>query len=87
MAKFMYRAILTSGETVHGTIKARDRNDAVSILRDKSYKPIQVTQRFDAADIDIMSFANRVRVKDIALFARQFYTMLNSGISIIQSVY
>lgn len=84
MPKFTYRAITTTGESVRGSINAKDRNEALTTLRDKTYKPIQVAQKFEAKDIDIMSFANRVKVKDIALFCRQFYTMLNSGISIIQ---
>ncbi|MDD2534436.1 MAG: type II secretion system F family protein [Eubacteriales bacterium] len=84
MAKFAYKVMTPTNETLRGSINAKDRTDALVLLREKGYRPIAVSQKVEAKDIDIMAITNRVKIKDIAVFARQFYTMLNSGISIIQ---
>ena len=84
MGKFSYKAITATNEAIHGTLNAKDRAEALVLIREKGYHPVAVAQKIEAKDIDVMAFANRVKVKDVAVFARQFYTMLNSGISIIQ---
>ncbi len=84
MATFNYRAIGTSGEPISGVLVAKDRSDVLVMLRQKEYHPIAIEQKLEKQDVDIMAFANQIKVKDIAVFCRQFHTMLNSGISIIQ---
>lgn len=84
MATFNYRAIGTTGEPINGVLVAKDRTEVLAMLRQKDYRPIAINQKLERKEVDLMAFANRVKVKDIAVFCRQFYTMLNSGISIIQ---
>jgi len=84
MPTFNYRAIGTNGELQTGKLVAKDRNEVLAVLRDRSFRPVKIEQKHEQQDIDVMAFANRIKTKDIAIFCRQFYTMLNSGISIIQ---
>lgn len=84
MPTFNYRAIAANGDLQTGKIVAKDRSEVMAIMHDRSFRPIKIEQKREAQDIDVMAFANRIKTKDIALFCRQFYTMLNSGISIIQ---
>lgn len=84
MPTFNYRAIAANGDLQTGKIVAQDRSEVMAIMHDRSFRPIKIEQKREAQDIDVMAFANRIKTKDIALFCRQFYTMLNSGISIIQ---
>ena len=45
--------------------------------------PVRVASVQQSQEIQI-GFLNRIKTKDMAVFCRQFHTMLNSGISIIQ---
>jgi type IV pilus assembly protein PilC len=84
MPSFKYKAISKSGETLDGVITVANQSDVVQMLREKEYLPVNVEQIRSNQDIDVLSFMKRVKTKDIAIFCRQFHTMLNSGISIIQ---
>ena len=84
MPTFNYRAIGTAGEPLNGVLVAKDRIEVLSMLRAKDYRPIAITEKSERKDVELFAALNRIRIKDIAIFCRQFYTMLNSGISIIQ---
>jgi len=84
MAIFNYRAIGANGEAVAGKLNAKDRAEVLSMLREKQWRPISVEQKREAQEVSLAAFTGKVKTKDIAIFCRQFYTMLNSGISIIQ---
>lgn len=84
MPGYQYRAIAQNGETISGAITAKDRSEVLSLLRDKAYRPLEVKEVKQTQEVDVLAVFNKVKIKDIAIFCRQFYTMLNSGISIIQ---
>lgn len=84
MAIFNYRAIGANGEAVAGKLNAKDRAEVLSMLREKQWRPISVEQKREVQEVSLAAFTGKVKTKDIAIFCRQFYTMLNSGISIIQ---
>jgi len=54
------------------------------MLREKSWRPIAVEQKREVQEISFAALSGKIGTKDVAIFCRQFYTMLNSGISIIQ---
>jgi twitching motility protein PilT len=66
-----------------GTITVASQSDVVQMLREKEYLPVSVEAVRGSQEISI-GFLTKIKVKDIAIFCRQFHTMLNSGISIIQ---
>ncbi|WZL78037.1 type II secretion system F family protein [Eubacteriales bacterium mix99] len=47
------------------------------------YHPIAVSRVTEGTGLRKMAGSRKVRTKDIAVFARQFYTMLNAGIPIV----
>lgn len=83
MPEFKYRAINKAGESLAGTITVASQSDVVQMLREKEYLPVSVEAVRGSQEINI-GFLTKIKVKDIAIFCRQFHTMLNSGISIIQ---
>lgn len=84
MASFQYKAITSSGEKIAGVITALDRSEVATMLRSKDYFPVSIDENIESKSRDLFDIFKRVNIKDIAVFCRQFYTMLNSGISIIQ---
>ena len=84
MASYDYKAIRPGGEIIEGSITAKDRAEVMEMLREKEYRPVKIEETKEAQSVDVLQAFARVKIKDIAIFCRQFYTMLHSGISIIQ---
>ncbi|QEK13612.1 type II secretion system F family protein [Crassaminicella thermophila] len=54
------------------------------MLRQKKYYPVSISQVVEGKNIFDFSILSRINTKDIAVFCRQFYTMLNAGVPILQ---
>jgi type IV pilus assembly protein PilC len=86
---FAYKVRDQSGKLVEGQLEADDATLVVGKLRQMGYTPIAVEAKHDnkfSADIKIPGLSNRVKLKDVAVFSRQFATMINSGLSMIRSL-
>lgn len=84
MPIYQYKAINTIGETIQGKFSAKDRTEILQMLRKNQYHPVQIREVVEGMDLAKLAMFNKVKVKDIAVFARQFYAMLNAGVTIIQ---
>jgi len=86
---FAYKVRDQAGKLVEGQLEAEDANLVVGKLRQMGYTPIAVEAKHDnklKADIKIPGLSGRVKMKDVAVFSRQFATMINSGLSLIRSL-
>ncbi|MGL5549426.1 MAG: type II secretion system F family protein, partial [Culicoidibacterales bacterium] len=81
MAKFKYRARTTSGEKISGVFEAATENDVVMMMTSNGYYPLLVEKIVESPDFQLGSF-DKVGLEDIAIFCRQFYTMLHAGVNI-----
>lgn len=86
MPLFQYKAINSKGENVQGRLTAADKAEILQMLRESSLFSLSIDEAMtdklkDNKDIE---FFSGVKTKDIAFFCRQFATMLNAGITIIQ---
>ncbi|MFA5577554.1 MAG: type II secretion system F family protein [Tissierellaceae bacterium] len=79
---YKYKAVTQSGDTIEGFFEGEDEKDVVSMLRSNNYIPVLVEKDI-AADAKVNIFSQKVRKKDLAVFCRQFYTMLDAGIGIV----
>jgi type IV pilus assembly protein PilC len=86
MPLFEYKAINKAGESIDGRYSANDRSEILQMLRKNEYHPVMIKEVVEGTDLSKMSVFNKVKVKDIAVFARQFYAMLNAGVTIIQAL-
>ncbi len=79
---YKYKAISSNGERIEGYFEGQDEHDVLTMLKGNNYFPITVENDiYTEAQIDL--FSPKIKKKDLAVFCRQFYTMLNAGISII----
>jgi len=86
---FAYKVRDQTGKLVEGQLEAEDANLVVGKLRQMGYTPIAVEAKHDnklKTDIKIPGLSGRVKMKDVAVFSRQFATMINSGLSLIRSL-
>jgi len=88
---FEYRAKDADGKVKKGTIDAASQSAAASALRGKGMNPMSLSEQASAnaglkRDIKIPGFSDRVKAKEVAIFSRQFATMINAGLSLLRSL-
>ena len=81
--KFKYKAITSSGQKIEGVFNAASEEDVVTMIKGNSYLPVKV-ERDIGQEAQIEIFKSKVKKKDLALFCRQFFTMLDSGLGIVK---
>ena len=93
MANFIYQARTVNGNLVNGKMEARDEGDAKIKLRAKQLIPVKLTlatiqnkssNEFEEALKKLLS--PRIDSKELKIFTRQFSTLINSGITIADSL-
>lgn len=82
MAVYKYKAISKDGKILEGYHEAESDQDVLIMLKNNDYYPMNIEEDSDI-NIKSIMFAKKVSKKDMAIFCRQFYTMLNAGISVI----
>jgi type IV pilus assembly protein PilC len=83
MPNYQYKALTNIGKSVQGVLQANSRAEVLGMLRQQEIYPLSV-QEAQGKDLKTFNLFGNTKVKDLAVFCRQFYTMLNSGISIIK---
>lgn len=81
MANFKYRMMNSSGEKLEGVYAAASRQEVIEMIKSNNNYPLKIEEIIENKDMEIQVF-NKVKTKDIAVFCRQFYTMLNAGATI-----
>ena len=87
---FQYKVKDKSGKLVQGSLEAENAQLVVSKLRSMGYVPIEIQQQGGSSlqrDLKIPFLTDRVKLKAVAVFSRQFATMINSGLSLLRSLY
>ena len=87
MPKFQYEAITETGATTSGEIEADSLQSANSMLAARGYIPTRVKAEQVALSGFQMSkvreFLSPVKAPELILFTKQFKTMFNAGVSMI----
>lgn len=86
---FQYKVRDGEGRILQGSLEADNHELVVNKLRQMGYTPINV-ERYEVSalkkDLTIPGFGARVGLKDVAVFSRQFATMINSGLSLLRAL-
>lgn len=88
MALFAYEARTSSGEVRRGEVEAPSKNDARNRLRQMSLNPTSVKKKGGGLldmELQAPSFMKpKILNKDLVIFTRQFATMIDSGLPLVQ---
>ena len=82
MAVFVYTGRTRSGQTITGEMEAPTRDAVVAKLR--TQQVIATNVRGKPRDITIPGFGGGVDEKEIVVFTRQFATMIDAGLPLVQ---
>lgn len=86
---FTYKVRDQTGGVVTGQLEADDPALVAGKLRGMGYTPITIERQSTnnlSRDLKIPGFSNRVALKEVAVFSRQFATMINSGLSLLRAL-
>jgi type IV pilus assembly protein PilC len=85
---FKYSVRDRQGKLVNGELAAETEAALVQRLKSMGYAPvsIEVANAGLNKEIRIPGFGPKVKLKDLAIFSRQFATMINSGLSLMRAL-
>lgn len=87
MVKYEFKAKDPSGKTKTGVIRAENLNDFYAKLKEQNLFCISVTEsaiQGSDAPMAVGGGSHKLRLQDIAIFCRQFATMINSGLTVVK---
>jgi type IV pilus assembly protein PilC len=85
---FHYNSIDAHGRKTKGTVEAANESAATHLLRQRGEVPLELSQAGQGLNMEIKipGLGNRIKLKDLSVFARQFATMTASGMSLLRSL-
>jgi len=84
MPTFAYSARpATGGDIQSGEIQLATRDDVLAYLHRQKMIPVSVREKSKEFNI---TFGTGVKTRDVVIFTRQFATMINSGLPLVQSL-
>ncbi|MDQ3916514.1 MAG: type II secretion system F family protein [Actinomycetota bacterium] len=84
---FAYRVRTKEGRVVEGKMEADGEGAVASRLRSQGMVPIQISKESKVSmKTELHILPQKVGLKDLAIFSRQFATMINSGLSLLRTL-
>ncbi len=83
---FTYKVRDQKGALITGELAGDSADLVTAKLRDMRYIPLEVKQKKAGLSKEISLRPGRVKLKDLAVFSRQFATMINSGLPLLRTL-
>jgi len=86
---FKYRVRDKSGNLLEGELDAESVSIVAARLRQQGLIPLGIDRKATGGlqgEVRIPGLTDRIKLKDMAIFSRQFATMINSGLSLLRSL-
>jgi type IV pilus assembly protein PilC len=84
MPTFVYSARTATGEMQNGELDVKHRDEVVGFLRKQRMIPLKIQEK--QSSFQMPSLGGGVGTRDVVIFTRQFATMINSGLPLVQSL-
>ena len=86
---FRYRARDTAGRPRDGTVEGPDRRVVTQRLLDMGLTPVSIEEQVTTGlkrEITLPGLGAKVKLKDLAIFSRQFATKIGAGLTLLRSL-
>jgi len=86
---YQYAVRDKSGKLITGKIPADSQAAVAQKLKSMGYAPVSISQVSGGGmskELALPSLGAKVKLKDLAIFSRQFATMINAGLSLLRSL-
>src|SRR6478735_5097666 len=81
MPSFTYTARALNGDLKSATIEAPTRDDVISQLRKMRLNVVKIDE-----NVQKKKKSGKIAMRDIVIFTRQFSTMINAGLPLVQAL-
>src|SRR5512141_138729 len=81
---YTYKVRDRGGNVLNGTVVADNEALVLQKLREQGFTPLEVGKQKKGMNIELT--AKKVKLKELSVFARQFATMVNSGLPILRAL-
>ncbi|MGA1864232.1 MAG: type II secretion system F family protein [bacterium] len=86
MSEFKYKGRTLQGKEVEGEITGDSKELVMAELRRQAIIPTQIKKKPTEIKINIPGFGPKIKEKDKIVFTRQFSTMIDAGLPLVQSL-
>lgn len=87
MPQYVYKARDPKGQMVRGTLDADNEQAVRNRLREKNYIVTSIAPKSKSLNVgEIFSSFQKVKTKSLAIFSRQFSTMVSAGLSLVRAL-
>ena len=87
MATYAFKALDLAGAPTKGEMEAGDKQAVAAQLRSKGLIVVDIEEQIPASAGDILARFRRVKADELVIATRQLATMVNSGMSLLRSLY
>ena len=87
MATYAFKALDLSGAPSKGEMEAGDKQAVAAQLRSKGLIVVDIEEQKSASAGDLLARFKKVKSDDLVIATRQLSTMVNSGMSLLRSLY
>src|ERR687894_95944 len=87
MATYAFKALDLSGISTKGEMEAGDKQAVAAQLRSKGLIVVDIEEQAPANAGDILARFQRIKADELVIATRQLSTMVNSGMSLLRSLY
>ena len=87
MATYAFKALDLAGSPTKGEMEAGDKQAVAAQLRSKGLIVVDIEELVPASAGDILARFKRVKADELVIATRQLSTMVNSGMSLLRSLY
>jgi len=84
MPIFKYKALAKDRTMQSGMVEANNRDYVEEILREKGLSIVAIAEK-SASRLNL-DFLNRIKIKDIVIFSRQFSVLVSANVAMVQSL-
>src|SRR5208283_701700 len=84
MPEYVWKAKSTAGSVIKGEMNEVNESVVVTKLRKLNYSDIKVKKKPKDLFENIEIFQPKVTTKDVVIFTRQFATMIDAGLPLVQ---
>jgi type IV pilus assembly protein PilC len=87
MANYAFKALDLAGASSKGEMEAGDKQAVAAQLRSKGLIVVDIEELVPASAGDLLARWKKVKADDLVIATRQLSTMVNSGMSLLRSLY
>jgi type IV pilus assembly protein PilC len=86
MSTYVFKAMDVAGVKARGEVEADSKQAVTEQLKSRGMIVLEITDKHASREIQL-SFMQRVKAQELAVFSRQLATMISSGMSILRALY